>query len=528
MDGLQIVIAALFVSAAGLNALSNWLGIPYPIPLVLGGLVLGLLPGLPDVQLDPDLVLLVFLPPLLYAAAFFADLHALRADARVISLQAIGLVLATMVAVAWVGHALLDLTWPMAFALGAIVSPTDPAAATAIMRRVGAPRRLVNILEGESLFNDATALVALKVAVAAAIGEGVSAGETVLEFFAEAGGGIAIGLAVAFVIGEIRRRVRDINTELTISLASAYGAFVPADQLGASGVLAAVTCGIYLGFRAREIASPEARLQADGLWNVLSFLLNAALFILIGLQLPVIVDGLDGRAADQLALDAAAVCAAVIGVRFLYNFVITGLIRMLDRRASQRARRASWQTRIVGGWSGMRGAVSLAAALALPLADDAGEPLPGRSLILFITFVLILVTVVGQGLTLPWLIRRLGVIEASDEEEREELRARMAIAHAALGRVDELEAEDWTISESLNRVRQLYDFRLRRFKARAGKIELEEDIEDRSLRYQRLMHEIYAVQRRTLVELRNGGEISTDVMRRVEREVDLEESRLEV
>ena len=528
MDGLQIVIAALFVSAAGLNALSNWLGIPYPIPLVLGGLVLGLLPGLPDVQLDPDLVLLVFLPPLLYAAAFFADLHALRADARVISLQAIGLVLATMAAVAWVGHSLLDLTWPMAFALGAIVSPTDPAAATAIMRRVGAPRRLVNILEGESLFNDATALVALKVAVAAAIGEGVSAGETVLDFFVEAGGGIAIGLVVAFAIGEVRRRARDINTELTISLASSYGAFVPADQLGVSGVLAAVTCGIYVGFRAREIASPEVRLQADGLWNVLSFLLNAALFILIGLQLPVIVDGLEGRDAGRLALDAAMVCVAVIGMRFLYNFAITALIRTFDRRESQRARRASWQTRIVGGWSGMRGAVSLAAALSLPLTDDAGEPLPGRSLILFITFVLILVTVVGQGLTLPWLIRRLGVIEASDEEEREELRARMAIARAALGRIDELEAEDWTISESLNRVRQLYDFRLRRFKARAGKIEPAEDIEDRSMRYQRLLHEIYAAQRHTLIELRNDGQISTDVMRRVEREVDLEESRLEV
>ena len=528
MDGLQIVIAALFVSAAGLNALANWLRVPYPIPLVIGGLLLGLLPGLPDVQLDPDLVLLVFLPPLLYSAAFFADLHALRSDARVISLQAIGLVLATIVVVAVIGHALLELTWPMAFALGAIVSPTDPAAATAIMRRVGAPRRLVNILEGESLFNDATALVALKVAVAAAVGEGVSAGHTIVEFFVEAGGGIAIGVAVAFVIGEVRRRVSDINTELTISLASAYGAFVPADQLGASGVLAAVSCGIYLGWRAREIATPEARLQADGLWNVLSFLLNAALFILIGLQLPVIVDGLDGHRGWSLAGDAAAICAAVIVSRFAYNFIITALIRMLDRRASQRARRASWQTRIVGGWSGMRGAVSLAAALSLPLADDAGEPLPGRSLILFTTFALILVTVVGQGLTLPWLIRRLGVVEGPDEEEREELRARMAIARAALGRLDELETEDWTVEESIERVRRLYEFRLRRFKARAGKIEVDEDIEDRSLRYQRLMHELYATQRTTLVTLRNGGEISTDVMRRVEREVDLEESRLEV
>lgn len=197
MGDLQIVIAALFVSAAGLNAVANWLNVPYPIPLVIGGLLLGLVPGIPDIRLDPDLVLLVFLPPLLYASAFFGDLRALRADARVISLSAIGLVIATAATVAVIGHELLDLPWAMAFALGAIVSPTDPAAATAIMRRVGAPRRLVNVLEGESLFNDATALVAYKVAVAAAVGGSVSASETVLEFLREAGGGIAIGLAVA-------------------------------------------------------------------------------------------------------------------------------------------------------------------------------------------------------------------------------------------------------------------------------------------------------------------------------------------
>jgi CPA1 family monovalent cation:H+ antiporter len=525
---LQIVIAALFVSAAGLNALANWLNVPYPIPLVLGGLLLGLIPGLPHVQLDPDLVLLVFLPPLLYSSAFFADLRALRTDARVIALNAIGLVLATAAAVAYVGHAVLDLPWAMAFALGAIVSPTDPAAATAIMRRVGAPRRMVNVLEGESLFNDATALVAYKVAVAAAVGETVSAGHTILEFFAEAGGGIAIGLAVGWLIGQIRRRVNDINTELTISLASAYGAFVPANELGASGVLAAVACGTYLGFKAPEISTPESRMLADGLWSTITFVLNAALFILIGLQLPTIVDGLQGLPAGEVAGYAAAVCGTVIAVRFVWNFVITALIRTLDRRPSQRARRATWQVRIIGGWSGMRGAVSLAAALALPLETDAGAPLPGRELIQFITFTLILVTVVGQGLTLPALIRALHVTEDPIEEEHEELRARLTIARAAIERVDELEGEDWTVAESIARARQLYEYRQRRFKVRAGKIEDEEGLWDRSLRYQRMMHEIYTAQRRALVTLRNSGEISTDVMRRVERELDLEESRLEV
>jgi CPA1 family monovalent cation:H+ antiporter len=525
---LQIVIAALFVSAAGLNALANWLRVPYPIPLVLGGLVLGLVPQIPDIQLDPDLVLLVFLPPLLYSAAFVADLHALRADARVISLTAIGLVLATAAAVAVIAHELIGLPWAVSFALGAIVSPTDPAAATTIMRRVGAPRRLVNVLEGESLFNDATALVAYKVAVSAAVGVSVSAGHTILEFLADAGGGIAIGVAVAAVLAAIRKRVTDINTELTISLFGAYGAFIPADELGVSGVLAVVACGVYLGFRAPEIASPESRMQSEALWSILGFLLNAALFILIGLQLPVIVHGLSGRPAGEVIGYAAAVCAAVIGVRFLWVFGTTVLIRTLDRRPTQVARRVGWRSRVVSSWAGMRGAVSLAAALALPLHTHAGDPLPGRELIQFLTFALILVTVVGQGLTLPFLIRRLGVIEDGSEEESEELRARQEIARAALDRVDQLEEEEWTREGSVERVRRLYEFRRRRFKILAGTIEDEDGLQDSSLRYQRMMHEIYAAQRAALIALRNDRQISSDVLRRVEREIDLEESRLEV
>jgi CPA1 family monovalent cation:H+ antiporter len=527
VSDLQILLAALFVSAALLNAVANWLKVPYPIPLVIGGLVIGLIPGIPDIQLDPDLVLLIFLPPLLYSEAFFADLRSLRADARVISLNAIGLTLATAALVAVVAHEVIDLPWAISFALGAIVSPTDPAAATAIMRRVRAPRRMVNILEGESMVNDATALVTYKVAVAAAVGGSVSAGHTILEFSGDVAGGVAIGFAVGWAIAEIRKRVDDVNTELTISLFSAYGAFIPADQLGVSGVLAVVTCGLVLGWRAPEIASPESRMQGFALWSILTFLINAALFILIGLQLPAIVDGLSGQPWNEVVGYAALVCGVVILTRFAWGFVMTALIRTLDRRPSQRARRSTWQMRVVNGWAGMRGSVSLAAALALPLTTDAGMALPGRDLIQFITFSLILVTVVGQGLTLPWLIRRLGVIDDGTDEENEELRARLTIARAALDRVNELEDEEWTQEGTIDRVRQLYQFRQRRFKMRAGKIE-DDGLEDRSLAYQRLMHEIYAAQRQELTRLRNQREISSDVMRRVERELDLEESRLEV
>jgi monovalent cation/hydrogen antiporter len=527
VSDLDIVLAALFVCAAGLNALANRLEVPYPILLVLGGLALGLVPGVPDLRLDPNLVLLVFLPPLLYSAAFFADLRALRNDARVISLNAIGLVLATTLAVAVAAHAAAGLPWAMAFALGAIVSPTDPVAATTIMRRVGAPRRMINVIEGESLFNDATALVTLKVAVAAAVGESVSAGHVVWLFFLDAFGGVAVGLVVGWVIAQIRRRVTDVNTELTISLVSGYGAFIPADLLGLSGVLAVVTCGVYLGFQAPRIASLESRMQSEGLWSMITFLINAALFILIGVQLPAIVGDLHDRTVASAIGIAAIVCVTVIAMRYVWSFTITALIRTLDRRPSQLARRIGWQARVVAGWAGMRGAVSLAAALSLPLTTHAHTPLPGRALIQFVTFALILVTVVGQGLTLPALIHRLGVTD-DDGEEREELRARLAIARAALDRLDALGEEDWPREESIERTRRLYEYRLRRFKTRAGKIPDDDGIEAGSLLYQRMMHEVFGAQREALLRLRDSREISTDVMRHIERELDLEEARLEV
>jgi monovalent cation/hydrogen antiporter len=527
VEHLEVFILAMFVAVVGLNTIANWLKVPYPIVLVLGGVVLALLPGMPDVELEPDLVLLIFLPPLLYSAAFFSDLRALRDDLRAISLTAIGLVLVTITTVAVVGHEVIGLSWAMAFALGAIVSPTDPVAAVAIMRRVGAPRRIVNIIEGESLVNDATALVAYRTAVAAAVGGSFSLVDASLEFVGAAAGGVAIGLVVGFVVTEIRRRIDDIPTEITISLFTGYAAFLPADELGLSGVLAAVTAGIYLGFMAPQIASPQMRLQGIAVWEILTFLLNATLFVLIGLQLPVVVDGIQELSAAEVVGYSALVCGVVIGTRFVWVFTVPYVIRALDRRPSQRARRVGAAPRVVTAWSGMRGAVSLAAALALPLQTDAGAPLPDRELIQFLAFAVILVTVVGQGLTLPALIRRLRVHRDTDEEEAEEIRARLAVADAAIRRLEELAQDGGVNPDTLDRVRGLFEFRMRRFRARAGKLE-DDGIEDRSLAYQRLMHELYRAQRQTLLELDRAGEISTEVMRRIERELDLEESRLEV
>jgi monovalent cation/hydrogen antiporter len=395
------------------------------------------------------------------------------------------------------------------------------------MRNVGAPRRIVNLVEGESLVNDATALVALRVAVAAAIGGSFDAMDATFEFLLAAAGGIGIGFAVGWVIAEIRRRIEDPVTEITISLLTGYAAFIPAEELELSGVLAAVTAGLYLGWRAPELIAPQTRLQTFGTWEVITFLLNATLFILIGLQLPVIMDGLEDIPASELIGYSALVIATVVGARFLFLLTMPYVIRALDRRYSQRRRRMPIPPRLVIAWSGMRGAVSMAAALSLPFETDAGAPLPDRDLILFITFVVIFFTVVVQGLTLPAVIRGLGVTEDAAEEETEELKGRLYAARAALDRLDQLEDEEWTNNDSVERARGIYRFRQRRFKTRAGKMD-DDGIEDQSLAWQRMMHDVYNAQRQELIRLRNEGEISSDVMRRLERELDLEESRLEV
>jgi monovalent cation/hydrogen antiporter len=526
VEGFDVVLAGVLMSVAVLNVVATRIGIPYPIVLVLGGLALGFLPGMPEVELDPDLVLLVFLPPLLYVAAFFSELHALRGYARALSFTSVGLVLLTTVLVAVPGHLVLDLPWPMAFALGAIVSPTDPVAATAIMRRLRAPRLIVNLVEGESLVNDAAALIAYRVAVVAAVEGTFSLLDASLEFVLAAAGGVALGLAVGYLVGEIRRRLDDPQTEITISLVTGYAAFLPAEQLHLSGVLSVVTAGLYLGWRAPELASPPTRLQMSAVWGVLTFLLNATLFVLIGLQLPVVLDALTGQPVSELVGYAALVSVAVIGARFAWSFTVPYIVRALDRRPRQRERRVGAAARTVIAWSGLRGAVSLATALALPLETDAGSPLPGRNLIVFVTFAVVLVTVVGQGLTLPVLIRRLGVAVDARDEEHEELVARLAASKAALTELEVMADEGWADDEPLARARQYYEQRKRRFAARAGKVE-DDGYEDAAQIRERVLRRLYQAERQAIVELRNAGDISNEVMHRLERELDLEESYFE-
>jgi CPA1 family monovalent cation:H+ antiporter len=527
MGHAEILIAGLLVAVAGLSSLARRLALPYPIVLVIGGALFGFVPGVPAITLNPNVVLVVFLPPLVYAAAFFANLNDMGANLRGLTLSSVGLVLVTTAVVAVASHALVrDLSWGAAFALGAVVSPTDPMAAATIMRRLDFPRRLVSVVEGEGLFNDATALVAYKVAVAAVIGGGFSLVNAGGKFILAAVGGVAIGIAVGWVIAAIRARTQDAQTSITISLFSGYAAFIPANAIGASGVLAAVTTGIYMGIRGPSIVDARTRLQGFFVWDVLDFILNASLFVLVGLELRTVVSGLTHESALTLVGYAVAVSAMVIVTRLVWFFTTPYLIRLLDRRPAQRPRRVGARPRLVIAWSGMRGAVSLAAALALPLRTNHGAAFPDRDLIIFLTFAVIFSTLILQGLTLPGLIRRLGIVRGSDEDA-EELHARLAAVKAALAQIDELASADWTRDDTIERMRASYEYRKRRFAARAGKIE-DDGYEDRSLAYQQLVQTVLGAQREALVKLRNDGEISNEVMNRVVQELDLEESRLEI
>ena len=522
----SLILVGLLAAAVTLIALADVVRIPYPILLVLGGLTLGFLPGMPHIELPPELVLVAVLPPLLYGTAFFTPLREFRANAARITTLAVGLVLATMVAVAAVAHAMVPgLGWPSAFVLGAIVSPTDPTAATSIAERLGLPRRLAAVVDGESLVNDGTALVAYKYALIAVVSGSFSLAHASASFVLNVIGGIAVGLAVGYVIREVRQRLDNPPVELTISIVSGYLAFLPAAALGVSGVLAAVTVGIYMGWHTAELTNASTRLQGTGVWEVLFFALNAVLFGLVGLQLPAILDGLSTISTADLIRYGVVVTATVTAMRLVWVMGSIYLPRLVHGRLHGRDQLRSWRAGLILTWSGMRGAVSLAAALSLPLTTDAGQ-FQRRQLLIFLTFAVILGTLVVQGLTLPGLIRVLG-LEDDGLAEREEAKARIHAAESALERLDELVEEEWVRDDTAQRMRGLYNFRRQRFSARID-AEADDGSEARSLDYQRLRHELLEAERTAVLDLRRRGAIDDDVLRRVVRDIDLEDVRLDV
>jgi CPA1 family monovalent cation:H+ antiporter len=515
----ELQLLALLIALGILLALAPAMRLPVPVLLVSGGIALGFVPGLPHIVLPPDVVLVALLPPLLYSAAFFTSLRDLRSNLRPISLLAVGLVIATMTAVAAAGHEWLGLSWAVAFTLGAIVSPTDALAVTEVARPLGVPRRTVAILEGESLVNDGTALVLYKAAVGAAVGTSFSllhvSGRLVLNVV----GGVLVGLAVGYAVRRVRRRIDDPPIEVAIALLTGYLAYLPASAIGVSGVLAAVTVGVYMGWYTPELTSVESRLSGDAFWEILTFLVNALLFVLVGLQLRSIVQDLSG--SRSYVGDAAVVCATVILTRIVFVPIFTYLPRLLFPRIRARDPYPPWQTPAVISLAGIRGGVSLAAALALP------SDFPDRDLIVFVTFVVIAVTLVGQGLTLPWIIRAVRLPGDDDGAEREDAKARIKAAEAALTRLEELVADGVLHPESAERLRGAYGFRMNRFRERLDG-DGDGEIERRSARYQRARRELLEAERGAVVALRNSGVINDEVMKRVQRDIDLEAARLDV
>jgi Na+/H+ antiporter len=538
------IILGLLVVVAVLATLAARLAVPYPILLVLGGSALGFVPGLPPVELDPELVFLLFLPPLLYVSALFTSWRDFRANARPITLLAVGLVLMTTFVVAAVTHAVIGLSWGAAFVLGAIVSPTDAIAATTVAQRLGVPRRIVTILEGESLVNDATGIVAYRVAVAAVVTGAFSICEAGLQFVVGAAGGIAAGFAVGWLVVWARRHLsEDPSVQNIVSLLTPFVAYLAAEELPHSlwevlhelygvpgdlhfsGVLAVVTTGLYLGRKGPYIISSGTRLQGYATWELITFLLNGLIFILIGLQLRSVVEGLDEYTAGQLVSYALLTSLTVILVRMVWVFPATYVPRWASRRIRERDPSPPWRSVSVIAWTGMRGVISLAAALALPLQTASGVQFPGRDLIIFLTFCVILATLVVQGLSLPVLIRALG-LEDDRIGDKEETHGRISIAEAALERLDELVDEDWVREDTVERIRSLYSYRRNRFASRFDGDP--EGVEVRSAAYQRLMAELLGAQRLRLIMMRDEGNIGDEVMHRIERDLDLEESRLEL
>ncbi len=515
----DLELLALLVAVGALLALAPTLRMPLPILLVLGGVVMGFVPGLPHVALPPAVVLVAVLPPLLYSGAFFTSLRDLRANKRPISLLAFGLVATTMAAVAVVAHEWIGLSWAVAFTLGAIVSPTDALAATEIASRLGAPRRILSIVEGESLVNDGTALVLYKAAVGAAVGGTFSLLDTSGRIVLNVIGGIAIGLAVGWLVRQVRRRIDEPPVEVAIAVLSGYLAYLPAEAAGVSGVLAAVTIGVYMGWYTPELTTERTRLSGDAFWEILVFLVNALLFVLIGLQLRRIVDALSGLSSPRLTGYAALVCATVVAVRVFWVPIFTYLPRLLFRRVREADPYPPWQWPAVLAWAGIRGAVSLVAALALP------NDFPDRQLIVFLTFAVIVATLVIQGLTLPALIRLLGIRD-DGAVEREDAKARIHAAEAALARLEELVADGTVRPDTADRLRGAFGFRRDRFRARYDG-EGDRAIEEQSIAYQRVMRELLAAEQAALLALRNGRVIDDNVAQRVQRDLDLEAARLD-
>ena len=527
VQALELIVLLLLVFVAVFAALAQRLQTPYPIGLVIAGLLLGFIPGIPRVSLAPDIVFFVLLPPLLYAAAWTTSWRDFSYNLISIISLAFGLVAFTVVGVATVARAAFPgFDWRLGVVLGALVAPTDAVAATSIARRLGLPRRIVDVLEGESLVNDATGLLALEFGTAMVVyGEypGLLAGA--LRLFWLTAGGLGIGLVIGRAVEWLELRVDDAPIEITISILVPYAAYFAGETAHASGILAVVAAGLYLSRQSARFFSPRVRIQIYSVWNALTFILNGVVFVLIGLQLPYVVAGMRMRyGLGTLIAWAAAFSVAVIVLRLLWVFPGAHLAYFLRRRLlGQKENTPPVRNLFVVGWTGMRGVVALAAAIGLPRALSDGTPFPQRDLIIFLTFGVIVVTLVAQGLSLPAVIRALGLAGTAGPD-CEEVEARRIVLDKALAHLEETRVKDDPKHAGL------YDDLAQHYRERLdsllGATEQESGSPRDRHKQSELRRELLQVERDAAVRLRNDGRISDEVLRQLEHEVDLREARL--
>lgn len=500
-------------------------GIPTEILLVLGSLVVSFLPGLEPPTLDPTVVFALFLPPILFAAAYFTSWRDFKRNRRPIFLLAVGLVLFTTTLVAVALRMIAPgVPWPVAFLLGAIVSPPDASAATAIVGKLGVPRRLMTIIEGESLVNDATALVAYKFALVAILTGAFSLRDAALKFVVVTAGGIIVGLAVAFAGIFLIKRLNNSTAETTVSLIASFAAYLAAEHLGFSGVISTVAAGSYFGRRIPLETSAQTRIEAEASWNTVLFIINGLVFTLIGLQLPAVMAGLEEYSWAQLMLYALGITAVVIGVRFVWVFPATHIPRLLFPSIARKDPTPPWGVIFVLSWIGMRGIVSLAAALSIPLLLPSGAEFPFRNLLIFLTYTVILATLLIPATTLPWLIRWLG-LKGDDDNRRDEAVARLALLKAALRKIDSLSEASTFHAASLQTAAERY---------KRGVRTLESNLEpaafsplfDEEQRRRQLTRTLLEAERKELANLRHHGTIHDSVFFLISRELDIEETRL--
>ena len=528
VHAVQTVFLLLLIIVAGFAMLARRLKVSYPIVLVIAGLLISFVPRIPRIPLSPDLVFLIFLPPLLYASAWTTSWRELRGNLVSITMLAIGLVSFTVWGVAaFADHFITLFDWKSGFVLGAVVSTTDAIAATSIARSLGLPRRIVDILEGESLLNDATGLLALEFGLRMVVqGNTPTAGEAILRLLYLLVAGLGIGLAIGVVMAWCERFIDDGPIEIVLSLIIPYTAYLAGEAAHASGVLAVVACGLYMSRKSVAIFSPGVRVQIFGVWGALTFVLNGVIFVLIGLQLPYVLAGIRGLSRTTLLEYGAIFSLILIALRLLWIFPAAQIAYLVRTRIlGHKEQRPSPRSIFVIGWTGMRGVIALAAAISLPETLASGAPFAARNLIVFLTFSVILVTLVLQGLTLPPLIRALGLSSGSgmDAEERS---GRRTMLHEALAYLEEGRATD---DDSFAHV---YDDLEHRYRHRLAAIDgvdaTSDEHEHSSATYSRLREIAQgAVQaeRRAMIRLRDEGLISDDALRTMERELDLQEIR---